>query len=185
MNGLDFSGTVKMRKEAQQQGVDSVKVWACSLQCYAPGFITQGGAAVENQYAWLQFLPFEDKGANPMLDAFLKYDAKPDGFGLQAFTSGLLLQQVVSDIVAKSGPNAITRSAILDQLGTVHDFDAGGLIVKTDIAGKTPSPCIVIVQVENGAWVRRDPVKKGAFDCDEPSAITKLTLDPLKAFKPS
>ena len=72
-----------------------------------------------------------------------------------------------------------TRSA------TVHDFDAGGLLVKTDVAGKTPSPCIAIVQVQNGAWVRVDPVKKGTFDCDQPSAITKLTLDPLKAYHPS
>jgi ABC-type branched-subunit amino acid transport system substrate-binding protein len=185
MNGLDFAGTLKMRKEAVQQGVDSVKVWACSLQCYAPSFITQGGAAVENQYAWLQFLPFEDKGSNDTLDAFLQYNKKPDGFGLQAFSAGVLFQQVVEAIVAKSGPNAITRSAILDQVRTVHDFDAGGLLVKTDIAGKTPSPCIAIVQVKNGAWVRVDPLDKGKFDCDQPSAITKLSLDPLKAYKPS
>ena len=185
MNGLDFAGTVKMRKEAAAQGVNSVKVWACSLQCYAPGFIKQGGAAVEGQYAWLQILPFEDKGSNDMLDAFLKYDAKPDAFGLQAFSAGLLFQQVVEAIVAKDGPNGVTRKAILDQVRTVHDFDAGGLIVKTDVAGKTPSPCIAIVQVENGTWVRKDPVEKGKFDCDQPSAITNVTLDPLKAFKPA
>ncbi|HEY5011862.1 MAG TPA: ABC transporter substrate-binding protein [Acidimicrobiia bacterium] len=185
MNGLDFAGTLKMRKEAAAQGVSSVKVWACSLQCYNPNFILQGKDAVDKQYAWLQFLPFEDKGSNALLDAFLKYDAKPEGFGLQAFSAGLLFQQVVNDIVAKSGPNAITRSAILDGIRAVHDFTAGGLLVKTDIAGKTPSPCIAIVQVQNGAWVRVDPVKKGTFDCDQPSAITKLTLDPLKAYKPS
>jgi hypothetical protein len=185
MNGLDFAGTLKMRKEAVQQGVNSVKVWACSLQCYAPSFVTQGGTAVENQYAWLQFLPFEDKGSNASLDAFLQYDKKPDGFGLQAFSAGLLFQQVVEAIVAKSGPNAITRSAILDQVRTVHDFDAGGLLVKTDIAGKKPSPCIAIVQVKNGAWARVDPLEKGKFDCTEPSAITTLTLDPLKAYNPS
>ncbi len=185
MNGLDFAGTIKMRKEAVAQGVSSVKVWACSLQCYAPGFIAQGGTAVEDNYAWLQILPFEDKGSNASLDAFLKYDKKPDSFGLQAFSAGLLFQQVVEGIVTKSGPNAITRRAILDQIATVHDFDAGGLIVKTDVAGKTPSPCIAIVQVQHGAWVRVDPVKKGTFDCNEPASITRLTLDPLKAYKPS
>ena len=95
MNGLDYAGTVKMRKEALQQGVDSVKVWACSLQCYDPKFITEGGTAVDKQYSWLQFLPFEDKGSNDSLDAFLKYDKKPDAFGLQAFSAGLLFQQVV------------------------------------------------------------------------------------------
>ncbi|MGZ7023700.1 MAG: ABC transporter substrate-binding protein, partial [Ilumatobacteraceae bacterium] len=184
MNGLDYSGTLKMRKEAAVQGVSGVKVWACSLQCYAPNFITQGGPAVEQQYAWLQLLPFEDQGSNPMLDAFLKYDAKPDAFGEQAFSAGLLFQQVIEDIVAKSGPNAITRAAILAQIRTKHAFDAGGLIVKTDIAGKTPSNCIAIVQVQNGKWVRVDPVKKGTFDCSEPGGITTITLDPLKAYHP-
>ena len=184
-NGLAYGDTVKLRKEAKQQGVDSVTVWACSLQCYDPKFITEGGTAVEDQYAWLQFLPFEDKGSNDMLDAFLQYNKKPEGFGVQAFAAGLLFQQVVEAIVAKDGPNAITRQAILDEIATVHDFDAGGLLVKTDIAGKNPSPCIVIVQVENGKWVRRDPAEKGTFDCDQPSAITEHSLDPLKAYKPS
>jgi ABC-type branched-subunit amino acid transport system substrate-binding protein len=184
-NGLAYGDTVKMRKEAVQQGVDSVTVWACSLQCYDPKFITEGGTAVDKQYSWLQFLPFEDKGSNDMLDAFLQYDKKPDSFGLQAFAAGLLFQQVVDGIVAKDGPNGITRRAILDEIATVHDFDAGGLLVKTDIAGKNPSPCIVIVQVDNGQWVRRDPVEKGTFDCDQPSAITEFSLDPLKAYNPS
>jgi ABC-type branched-subunit amino acid transport system substrate-binding protein len=185
MNGADFSGTLKMRKEAQAQGVNSVKVWACSLQCYAPNFITQGGSAVENQYAWLQFLPFEDKGANTALDNFLQYDTKPDSFGLQAFAAGMLLQQVVTGIVDKSGPNAVTRKGIIAGLDTVHDFTAGNMLVPTDIAGKTPSKCIVIVKVENGQWTRVDPIKKGTFDCTEPGAITTLNLDPLKAYKPS
>ena len=185
MNGLDFAGTVKMRKEMAAQGVSSVKVWACSLQCYAPNFITDGGPAVDKQYAWLQFLPFEDKGSNDTLDAYLKYDPKPDSFGLQAFAAGELLHQVVDKIVDTSGPNAITRKAILDGLGTVHDFTAGGMLVPTDIAGKTPSKCIVIVQVQNNAWTRVDPLKKGTFDCDEPGAITTLSLDPLAAYKPS
>jgi ABC-type branched-subunit amino acid transport system substrate-binding protein len=185
MNGLDYAGTLKMRKEAQAQGVSSVKVWACSLQCYNPNFIKDGGNAVEGQYAWLQLLPFEDAGSNDSLDAFLKYDKKPDAFGMQAFSAGLLFQDVIEAIVEKSGPNAITRSAILEQVRTVHDFDAGGLIVKTDVAGKNPSPCIAIVHVEQGKWTRVDPVEKGTFDCDQPGAITNLSLDPLAAYKPS
>jgi hypothetical protein len=185
MNGLDYAGTLKMRKEALAQGVSSVKIWACSLQCYNPNFVKEGGAAVEGQYSWLQLLPFEDKGSNASLDAFLQYDKKPDAFGEQAFSAGLLFQSVIEAIVAKSGPNAITRSAILDQVRTVHAFDAGGLIVKTDVAGKTPSPCIAIMQVKQGAWVRVDPLKKGTFDCNQPSPITNVSLDPLAAYKPS
>jgi hypothetical protein len=67
----------------------------------------------------------------------------------------------------------------------VHDFDAGGLLVKTDIAGKNPSECVVIVQVQQGAWKRVNPTEKGKFDCDQPGGITELSLDPLAAYKPS
>jgi hypothetical protein len=115
----------------------------------------------------------------------LQYDKNPDAFGVQAFSAGLLLQQLVNGIVAKDGPNAITRSAILAGLRTVHDFEAGGMLPKTDVAGRTASPCIVIVQVQHGAWVQVDPAKKGTFDCTEPGALTSLSLDPIKAYKPS
>ena len=53
-----------MRKEAQVQGVNTVKVWDCSVQCYDKRLISEGGNAVEGQYVWLNFLPFEDKGSN-------------------------------------------------------------------------------------------------------------------------
>ena len=64
-NGLDYSGTVLMRKEAQAQGVNTVKVWDCSVQCYDKRLITVGGSATEGQYVWLNILPLEDKGVKP------------------------------------------------------------------------------------------------------------------------
>jgi hypothetical protein len=82
-------------------------------------------------------------------------------------------------------PNAITRKAVLDQIATEHAFTAGGLLVPTDIAGKNPSPCIAIVQVQHGAWVRVDPVKEGTFDCSLANGTTVLSLDPVAAYKPS
>jgi hypothetical protein len=185
ISALDAPGMVKMRKEALAQGVSTVKVWVCVSACYTRGFIADGGQAVENQYAYVSYLPFEAKGSNAMLDALLRYVAKPDGFGVDSFAAGLLLKQVVDDIVVKSGPNAITRSAILAGLRTVHAFDAGGMIAKTDVAARKASPCVVIVQVQRGQWVQVDPVKKGTFDCTEPNPFTTLTLDPLKAYNPS
>jgi hypothetical protein len=180
-NGLDYKGTVFMRKEAQIQGVDSVKVWDCSVQCYDPRLITEGQAAVEGQYAWISFLPFEDKGANDTLDAFLKYDTKPDGFGAQAFAAGELFAKVVDDIVADKGPNGITRAAILEDLAKIHDFDAGGMIPSTDVGAKGSSACFVLMQVKDGKFVRVQPTKKGTFDCS--GKLGSITLDPLKAFQ--
>ena len=41
-NGLDYAGHVEDAQGGKAQGVSSVKVWACSLQCYNPNFITEG-----------------------------------------------------------------------------------------------------------------------------------------------
>jgi hypothetical protein len=60
-----------------------------------------------------------------------------------------------------------------------------GLIANTDVAGRKAGPCIVIVQVQHGKWVRIDPVKQGTYDCTEPNSVTTLSLDPIKAYKPS
>jgi hypothetical protein len=180
-NGLDYKGTVFLRKEAQIQSVDSVKVWDCSVQCYDPRLITEGQAAVEDQYAWISFLPFEDKGSNDTLDAFLEHDPKPDGFGAQAFAAGELFARVVEGIVEADGPNGITRAAILEGLANQHDFDAGGLITPVDIGAHAGSNCFVLMQVQDGKFVRVTPTKKGEFDCS--GEIGTITLDPLKAFQ--
>jgi hypothetical protein len=180
-NGLDYKGTVFSRKEAQIQGVTSVKVWDCSVQCYDQRLITEGGSAVEDQYTWLTFLPFEDKGSNATLDNFLKYDTKPDGFGAQAWASAELFAQVVDNIVKDKGPNAITRAGILDGLKSTHKFDAGGMIPPVDIGARTGTVCYVLMQVKNQKFVRVNPTKPGTFDCT--GQDEKITLDPVKAFQ--
>ncbi len=184
-NGLDYKGTVLMRKEAQVQGVNTVQVWDCSVQCYDSRLISEGGSAVDGQYVWLNFLPFEDKGANATLDGFLKYDKTPDGFGAQAFIAGEIFAQAVNDTMkANNGdPNSITRANVLTALNNMHDFDAGGMVPKIDVGRRIGSTCLVGMQVKNGQFVRIDPLKPGTFDCDNNKPALTLTLDAAKAFK--
>ena len=60
---------VLMRREAQLQGVNTVKVWVCNSGCYDPSFYQQGGATVNGTYALLLKLPYlSDYQANPTLD---------------------------------------------------------------------------------------------------------------------
>jgi len=185
-NGLDYKGTVLMRKEAQVQGVNTVKVWDCSVQCYDKRLIQEGGKAVEGQYVWLNFLPFEDKGSNPDLDGFLKYDKSPDGFGAQAFIAGEIFARAVNDTVkAHAGdPNSITRKNLLTSIRAMHDFDANGMAAPgIDVGRKLGSTCLVGMQVQNGKFVRIDPAKPGTFDCDNNKAAMALTIDAAKEYK--
>jgi hypothetical protein len=183
-NGLDYKGTVLERKEAQVQGVNTVKVWDCSVQCYDKRLMQEGGNAVEGQYVWLNFLPFEDKGSNAELDAFLKYDKSADGFGAQAWIAGEIFARAVSDTMkANNGdPNSITRPNLLTAIRAMHDFDANGMIPKIDVGRRIGSTCLVGMQVQNGKFVRVDPVKPGTFDCDNNKPALTLTIDPAKEY---
>ncbi|HUI49461.1 MAG TPA: ABC transporter substrate-binding protein [Acidimicrobiia bacterium] len=178
-NGLDYKGTVLERKEAQVQGVNTVKVWDCSVQCYDKRLIQEGGSAVEGQYVWLNFLPFEDRGSNADLDAFLKYDKSPDGFGAQAWIAGEIFARAVSDTMKANNndPNSITRANLLKALRNMHDFNANGMTPTIDVGRQMGSTCLVGMQVQNGKFVRIDPVKPGTFDCDNNKPPMTLTID--------
>jgi hypothetical protein len=183
-NGLDYKGTVLMRKEAQVQGVNSVKVWDCSVQCYDKRLISEGGNAVDGQYVWLNFLPFEDKGSNATLDGFLKYDKTPEGFGAQSFIAGEIFARAVNDTMKANNndPNSITRANLLTAIHAMHDFDAGGMVPKIDVGRRIGSTCVVGMQVVNGKFVRIDPVQPGTFDCDANKPALTLSIDPAKEY---
>ena len=110
---------------------------------------------------WLSFLPFEDKGHNAELDNFLQYDKKPDAFGAQAWVAGQIFATAVNAVVAKSGPNGLTRAALLTAIRGITNFDDNGFISPTNIGGKVASKCLIGMQVQNGKFVRVDPVDAG------------------------
>ena len=180
-SGSAFNSTVALRKEAKLQGLTDPKIiWDCTLQCYDRRLVEQGGGDVEGQYVSLLFLPFEEASTNKELKAFVNTVGKDniDGFGAQAWASGVLFQQAVDKIVDKSGVNGITRKALLDELGTgFNKFNANGMLGNVDVSGHTPSPCYALTQVKNGKFVRVTPTKKGTFNCDKRNLkTTKLDL---------
>ena len=175
---LAFSQTVDLRKEAALQGVVNPNiVWSCTVQCYNPQFLTQGGASVESEYISLGFLPFSDT-QNKAVAGFDKYidPSKRDGFAADAFAAGLLLQQAVQAVVQKDGNNGLTRKAVFAALNTIHAFTADGMLGTTDIAGRVPSPCYMLEQVKNGKFVRVYPSKPGTLDCARRN-VTTFQLD--------
>ena len=169
---------INLRKEAKAQGVNGVKLWACSLACYTRSMLSAGGADVEDTYLWLQFLPFEEADTNAALKAYVDGvgAAKADSFGAQAWQAAMLFKDAVDDLVDRAGVNGITRKSLLDVLAAKDDFDADGWIgTPKDLRGV--SPCIVIMKVEDGKFVRVHPTKKGTLDCDEKNLVT-VDLDP-------
>jgi hypothetical protein len=179
--GLSFSGVVLMRREAQLQSVTSVKIWDCSIQCYDRRLIEQGGAAVEGQYLYTIFVPFEEASSNPMTANFLKFTGrdKADAFGATAWAAGIYFRDVVNAVVAKSGRNGLTRSAVLATAPTMNGFTADGMLGRTDVGRRLPTPCFALLQVQHGRFVRVFPKKPGSFDCN-PKNLYSIKLDLLQ-----
>jgi ABC-type branched-subunit amino acid transport system substrate-binding protein len=177
-DGSNDVAMIHMRKEAIAQGLTSVKVWACGLNCYTNQFIPEGGADVNGTYVYLPFLPFEEASSNPADQAFVTaLGSKVTSWGAQAWQAALAFKQAVDAIVAKSGPNGLTRAALLTALKGITNFTADGWLPPTPLEPGQVSPCFVMMQVQNGKFVRVFPTKPGTFDCN-PSNVTTVTLDP-------
>jgi hypothetical protein len=178
-SGASFNTTVSLRKEAKLQGVtDPDIIWDCTLQCYDKNLIEQGGADVEDQFVSLLFLPFEEASTNKELKAFVNTVGKDevDGFGAQAWASGVLFQQAVEQIVDDQGVNGVNRQALFGALNSITDFDANGMIGTVNIADRETSPCYVLLQVQDGKFKRVAPSKKGTFNCDKKN-VQQVELD--------
>ena len=173
-SGLDVTSTIRLRKEALIQGVDSVKAWDCSLQCYDQRLIRDGGKAVEGQYVWVPFLPLEEAKHNKALSAYINAVGieNADGFGIQAWASAMLFQQVVESIIATDGVNGLTRERFLDAMSQVSSFNADGMMGELHPGDRRVSSCYVLLQVRNGKFKRVHPTKAGTFDCDANNLLT-------------
>ncbi len=177
-----YTCTVNLRKEATLQGVNSVKVWDCGVQCYDKKFLSAGGSDVEGEFVDTLFLPFLDKKeqkANKMLANFVKYTGadKVDGFGAYAWSAAIAFRDAVNAVVKTDGVNGLTRAKLFAALNNIHKFNADGMFGTVDLAARGVTPCHVLMQVKNGTYVRVQPKKAGTFDCAAKNAIqVKLDL---------
>ncbi|HUV11493.1 MAG TPA: ABC transporter substrate-binding protein, partial [Acidimicrobiia bacterium] len=177
-SGLGSDSTLALRKEAKIQGLTSVKVWDCAVQCYNTDFVEQGGADIEDQFVYLGFVPFEEAKSNKMMSDFLKFTgrAPADGFGAQAWASAIYFRDIVEQIVETDGANGVTRAAVLAGADAINDFTAEGMIAPTDVGDRVATKCFALLQVKSSKFVRVHPKKKGTFDCKS-SDVATLELD--------
>jgi ABC-type branched-subunit amino acid transport system substrate-binding protein len=166
---------VLLRKEAQLQGANSVKVWECNSGCYDPAFAQLGGATVNGTYASLNDLPYlSDYKVNPSLNKLI---TDLGGLGninnnaVLTYTMALLFQDAVNKEVASGQP--LNRASLFSVLNNDETaFTANGIIGATDISHHSQSSCSVLVQLQNGTWNRVDPTTPGTFDCNAANTAT-------------
>ncbi len=170
---------IKWHNEAAAQGLDAQSILRyCSLSCYTEAF-RDAGDVVAGVYIGMNFLPFEESEANENLASYIAAVDEPVGFGANSWAAALLFQQVVEDIVAADGPNALTRARVLEQLATVESFDAGGMFGPVNIGERIGSPCFIILQFDGSDFVRVHPEEPGTFDCDATIPETLVGFDAI------
>lgn len=179
-NGSNDQAMLKMKREAAVQGIDVDSItWLCSLSCYTPAFIEEGGADAEGVYVWMFFLPFEEADTNENLAAFLDGIGTdfPQAWAAGAWIDGLIFEQAVNAIVDRDGPNGVTRQSLLDELNTMESFDADGWVSPADFTTtKAIGNCFVLMQVQDGEYVRVHPAERGELECSYPGR--EVTANP-------
>jgi hypothetical protein len=131
------------------------------LTAYGSDFIEGAGVdAAEGVTSWSRALPFEERATNQELDTFLTWMARtaptiaPDPFAVDGWASS---KAFLDNLEALPGP--ISRAALLAQLKSVTEYDAGGFYGRINLGQKISNSCYVAMQVVEGKWKRLTPAQ--------------------------
>jgi ABC-type branched-subunit amino acid transport system substrate-binding protein len=130
------------------------------VTAYGAPFPDLAGAGAEGAVSWIRNLPNEEPGSNPEQTAFLEWmaqtapDAAPDTFAADSWAAA---KAMVDAMEALPGP--ITREALLAQLHSMNEYDAGGFIGTIQLGNKLSNGCFVAMRYEGDTWRRVVPAQ--------------------------
>jgi len=156
----------KLLKEAQVQGLDLTKViFVCPAQCTSPSFLQTAGNAANGAYVY-GFVTPSTETAVPGVKEYVKAVGKDNvsANAELAYAAALNFESLVNRIVKRDGPNAVTRASLLKAIQTDPSVAAKGIMAPEAKIG-VPSPCFMMLKVEQGRFTRVHPAKAGTFDC--------------------
>jgi ABC-type branched-subunit amino acid transport system substrate-binding protein len=138
---------------------------------YDPVYLEAAGAAGDGTYIRMVFTPFEEAADNPATARYLELVEAINGkvalLGAQSMSAWLLFATAAK---ACDDAGDLSRSCLLETAGAIESWDGGGLHAAGDPSTNTPSPCVMLVQIEDGAFVRATPDE--GFDCDDDAIAT-------------
>jgi ABC-type branched-subunit amino acid transport system substrate-binding protein len=149
----------EIKKEADAQGWKPT--WVAPV-AYNAAFLPLMGSAsaaegVIGYNLYSLFLGSDEGKAIPEVALFQQWmkrvhpDAPIDLFGMYGWASAKLF----AEQVRAAGPR-LTRKSFLTAIRTVHAWDAGGLLAKSDVAGHKPGTCYVLWKITSGQYRRMD-----------------------------
>jgi hypothetical protein len=147
---------IRLKQAMDQQGFKPV--FMMDSVAYDPGFVHAGGSDVNGTYSFLDTAMFEEAARNPELQTYLFWlhklypSAQPSFFGMFAWGAARLFAQLAVQLGGQ-----LTRQNLLSKIAATHSYTGNGLFAAQDVGGKHTSGCALVLQLENGTWVRRTP----------------------------
>ncbi|MCB1017874.1 MAG: ABC transporter substrate-binding protein [Acidimicrobiales bacterium] len=137
---------------------------------YDPIYVDAAGAAADGTFVRLVFTPFEEAADNPATQKYIDLVEAVDGkvalLGAQSMSGWLLFAQSVKEC---DEAGTLTRSCVLETAGSVTEWDAGGLHAPADPSTNSAVGCVMIVQIQDGEFVRHTPDE--GFACGDDDVV--------------
>jgi hypothetical protein len=154
------------------QAMDEVgyrpEIMLMETNLYDQNLIDAAGASADGVYIRTVFNPFEEADQNPATQQYLDLLNDSGGkvalLGAQSMSSWLLFAQSARDCDLD---NNLTRTCVLEAASSVEDWTGGGLHAPTNPGTNEPTPCTVVLQIQDGEFTRAFPDE--GFDCGEDS----------------
>jgi ABC-type branched-subunit amino acid transport system substrate-binding protein len=152
-----FEEIIPLQNEMALQGFDP-QLTELEANFYNAKYPAQAGSVADGTILRLTVFPFEEADRNPATKQYLDAleaavpGSEPELLGVQAFSGALLWATA-----AKALGSNVTRAGLVEQLQNIHAWDGGGLHGTSDPGNNVPSPCYLMMKVENGGFVREYP----------------------------
>ena len=138
---------------------------------YDPQYLEAAGAAADGTFVRTSLWPFEEADENPATQQYLdiveEIDGKKAVLGVQSMSAWLMFATAAK---ACDLENDLTRSCVLEEAGSITEWEGGGLHAPTSPATNEPPNCVIVLQVADGAFTRYAPEE--GYHCDPDSAVT-------------
>ena len=135
---------------------------------YDQTWVDAAGPAADGVYVRTVFQPFEEADQNPATQQYLDLLTESGGkialLGAQSMSSWLLFATAARDC---DRDDDLTRTCVLEHAAATEDWTGGGLHAPTNPGDNEPTPCTVVLQIQDGEFTRFAPDE--GFDCGEDS----------------
>ncbi len=161
----DLSSAARLDQAmAQQNFQPQVVDWMAEM--YSPDFPNQTQPASNGNLVLMATANYDEASGNPGMQTFLSWmnrvapGFKHDIFAEFAWSAGMAFLKAAEAV----GPH-LTRTALLQQLAQIHNWDGGGVQPPMDFGNKVPSQCFSYTQIEGTAFKRLYPSSANQYDC--------------------